>query len=168
MCGLNVSFPGRLSVRRPGTTPGSAAPPGWSSSIEAGEEASRWESVSVSGGAPGLISFRRSGLGSMEQRSLRRGELFRLVALAVLRFIQEAADFCWVFHSNRHVPAVAPGIFSHIGRCLPVCVTIYHRYLNSRLKHMAKAISQMQLKSRKRMNADTSTNVLFSRRRVQQ
>lgn len=53
---------------------GGAAPRGWASSIGKGEEASRWESVSVSGDAPGLICLRPGGLGSMEQRSLQRGE----------------------------------------------------------------------------------------------
>lgn len=53
---------------------GGAAPRGWASSIGEGEEASRWESVSVSGDAPGLICLRPGGLGSMEQRSLQRGE----------------------------------------------------------------------------------------------
>lgn len=53
---------------------GGAAPRGWASSIGEGGEASRWESVSVSGDAPGLICLRPSGLGSMEQRSLQPGE----------------------------------------------------------------------------------------------
>lgn len=102
MCGLNVSFPARLSVRRPGTTPGRAAPPGWASSIGGGEEAGRWESVSVSGDAPGLISLRRSGLGSMEARSLQRGEMFCLCCTGCAALTLRLQVFRCLFQSRQH------------------------------------------------------------------
>lgn len=77
---------------REGREGGGAAPQDWACSIGGGEDASRWESVSVSGGAPGLISLprtqhaaRSSGLGSMEQRSLQRGEVRVSVSVHWLR-----------------------------------------------------------------------------------
>lgn len=92
---------------REGREGGGAAPQGWACSIGGGEDASRWESVSVSGGAPGLISLPRTqhAARSMQQRprldgtalaSAGRGESFCVGALAALRY-------CCLFQSNQHV-----------------------------------------------------------------